>query len=36
MNFIKKHAKTIVIIALVIVLTIGTLGLYNQFKKKSS
>lgn len=36
MDFIKKHAKTIIIVLLVIVLTVGSLGLYNHFKKKGS
>ena len=35
MDFIKKHAKTIIIILLVVILTVGTLGLYRRFKKGS-
>lgn len=36
MDFIKRHSKTIIILAIVIMLTVGTLGLYNHFKKKGS
>lgn len=36
MGFIKRHAKTIIVIAIIVILTVGSLGLYNWFKKKGS
>ena len=36
MDFIKRHAKTIIVVAIVVLLTVGSLGLYNHFKKKGS
>ena len=36
MDFIKRHAKTIIVVAIVVLLTVGSLGLYNYFKKKGS
>lgn len=36
MDFIKRHAKTIIVVAIVVLLTVGSLGLYNKFKKKGS